>query len=95
MKVADVVARMSYKPNWNITATETHLDFEIRGHDSNSREEVTWHSNFKIPPYIQGQTIPVIMAWIDSRIEERELHEKDEWLRFDGDRIATVHGEVL
>lgn len=93
--VASVVERIAYKPGW-----EFHVEpcgqvpgwlwLVARSQEPDSRgkgQREQWRT------YVMAAhgTISKILATVRMAIQTWELHETDEWFRFDGERIHDPH----
>lgn len=101
-QIIDVISRIEYKPDWRI---ETYRDTTYGGHAFDSVllrikfkaldsvrkvEEADVVIALDIKSYMFRE--PKDVVWfVKNAITEAEMHERDEWLRFDGVLVDDPH----
>jgi hypothetical protein len=102
--VQKVLDRLTYKDGWTFhcrvyTGSDGHREPYIEARhtepDSRNRENVIegfarrWPMGWPYHPY--SNSPHVIVAWVRHALHEWEVHESNEWLRLDGERVHDPH----
>lgn len=97
----DVLSRMTYKPNTTFAREHDYLRISIKvPHRDRPRETVTVEGKHLIP-YVflvdirnerpTYDLVQRIADWIRHQILDLEIHEFNEWVRFDGELMHDPH----
>lgn len=87
-----VVEAIQYKPGWKISLTPGQINITFMALDSVDQEcetEVTINSSFD-PLWFR--TEEKLLAFVREAITQAELHERDEWFRYNGELLDDPHG---
>ncbi len=92
------VEGITYKPGWSFAITEHGDTLYVEGYhtEANSRHPDATLPDFsrRIPVMYPAYTVPTIeaaCAWLRHCIHEWEVHEADEWLRFNSRHVHDPH----
>jgi hypothetical protein len=97
-RVGRVLAGVTYKPGWSFAATAydggaLYIEAFHTETDSRNGTELPAFAR-RIPlrwPIYTASTDEGVLAWVRHCIHEWEVHEADEWLRFDGNHVHDPH----
>lgn len=93
--VAGYLAEVTYRPGWSITAIPAHPDgvvvrVEVRLVDSrDSGRLIDVRVDSTPPPWHVGEA--EFIRWLAWRLQEVEVHESKEWLRYRGELVDDPH----
>lgn len=113
-RVRSLLAKITYKPGWVITAFEHGVMREPKNEYSfydptriyirilclqpdtvTGREtEISHHSSLSRYDVANMKDADVVGYLISNAIRHMELHEMDEWLRFDGVHVRDPHPKI-
>jgi hypothetical protein len=101
-KVQDILKRLTYKPNWIITAHSSITPWErdnvvltigVRVMDVDTGKPTVIHESTVIESYFLPNEDSGIVEIISGAIRHIEEHEFREWLKFDGICVRNPHPE--
>jgi hypothetical protein len=96
-RVARVLEGVTYKPGWSFHVTSFEQVLYLEAHHA----EVDSRDGHDLPDF--ARRIPIrwptysadddeaILAWVRHCIHEWEVHEADEWLRYQGEHVHDPH----
>jgi len=103
--IKEIIKKISYKPNWQFEVIETDdcipFSLQIRINEADSHEQYHPFSsrwvNLPLPlnwaqwKLTDSQIEDMIIKWVREQITRIELHERDEWLKYDNKLIFDAH----
>lgn len=97
MSLESVLAGMTYKPTYTFEVLEQVLRVTMHTHDSRSNEAppLSIPVDFPLPDWQPEYDDDDWEAWLSDKLDWCELHEKDEWLRFNGVLYRDPHKEAM
>lgn len=109
-RLQKISSKISYKPGWKINIQDYASATSINGYDpyiyliltmfqpnlDRPNEQIKLQFSKTIDPYsISRMTDEQIVEYIISGlVREAELHEMDEWLKYDGIHVKEPHPEL-
>lgn len=104
-RVRSVLQKVTYKPGWVITAFD-HRTIQEPKNDffsfhlclqpdivSGRQTEIAHHSSLSIFDLANMKDDQVITYFVTNAIRDMEMHEMDEWFKFDGFHVRDPHPE--
>lgn len=101
MSLQSVLETMTYKPTYDFEIVDVNgsdvLRVTMHTHDSRPDEAVPLSIpvDFPVPTVRAAGSADYWRDWLHRKIHWCELHESDEWLRFDGVLFNDPHNESM
>jgi hypothetical protein len=101
MSLRSVLATMTYKPTFHFEVVDVNgsdvLRVTMATHDSRPDDAppLSVPVDFGVPTIVPGWPDDEWRVWLRDKVHWCELHESDEWLRFDGVLVFDPHERTM